>query len=112
LTEYNVTKEAEFDALPWDDNKILVLFTAPTWCIPCQRLEPHWNKLKDLYDNIIFVTVDMGSFPEDMDSHWASERFNILGVPQLKLAMGYEIEPVDIKSRAVVPLIKELSQYV
>lgn len=111
MTEYNVTTKEEFYALPWIDNNIVVLFTSPSWCVPCQRLEPHWNKLKDSSDDIIFVTVNMGESPEDTGEHWATEDIDILGVPQIKLWTDGDNE-TDIKSRAIVPLIKELLQYV
>lgn len=58
-------------------------------------------------DHLTFVTVDMGESPEDTGQHWASKRFNILGVPQLKLVTPET--NLDIKARTIVALIKEIN---
>ena len=50
----------------------------------------------------------MGESPEATGEHWASRRFGILGVPQVKAFRQGQGEPVDIKARAVIPLLKEL----
>ena len=110
MAETLITTEEEFDAL--DPNQgHLVLFTAPAWCMPCRRFEPHWNKAQasDKLDYINFVKVDMGASPEDTGAHWASKRFSILGVPTL-LFFQPGREPQPITARAVVPLIAELTE--
>lgn len=88
----------------------MVLFTAPSWCVPCQRLEPHWKKAVEVAGvnkvEAQFVVVNMGEAPEDTASHWATEEFNIKGVPQIKYIT--DNDAVDIKSRAVIPILKEV----
>jgi len=88
----------------------VVLFTAPAWCVPCQRFEPHFTKAAERAEEVehLFVKVDMGESPEATGEHWASRRFGILGVPQVKAFRQGQGEPVDIKARAVIPLLKEL----
>lgn len=92
-----------------NNGHVLVLFTSPTWCMPCRRFEPHWVKAEksELLDDYIFAVVNMGETPEDTSAHWATEKFNILGVPAVK---NFTIDgPVDVESRTVVGLIRELT---
>lgn len=113
MTEINVVSEGSFaEAVRNADGPVLALFTAPTWCIPCQRFEPHWVKAQETeaLEGYTFVKVDMGATPEDTGQHWASNRYNVLGVPTLKLFGGGRLDdPSDVKARAVVPLIRELT---
>lgn len=109
MREVTVTTEEEFDAL--DPNKgRVVLFTAPTWCVPCRRFEPHWNKAQDReeVDYIEFVKVDLGENPETTGDHWASKRFQIMSVPTV-LFFEPGREPRNIESRTVVPFVRELT---
>lgn len=109
MREVQITTEEEFLAL--DPNRgRLVLFTAPTWCVPCRRFEPHWNKAQenDAIDYVEFVKVDLGERPEDTLDHWASKRFNILSVPTV-LFFEPGREPKVIEARTVVALVKELT---
>lgn len=105
-----IKSEDEFDrAVSEASGPVLVLFTAPTWCVPCKRFHPHWVKAQETeaLEQFTFIEVDMGATPEDTGTHWASQRFGILGVPQVKRIDGDTV--TDVKARAVVPLIKELS---
>lgn len=88
---------------------VVVLFTAPAWCVPCRQFEPHWEKASktEALADLVFVKVDMGASPEDTGNHWATRRFGVMGVPTVQVFRNGEVK--DIKSRSVVPLIKELT---
>lgn len=110
MSNHDVTTEQEFDdALARSDRYELLLFTAPTWCIPCRRFESHWERAKEEL-RLTFIKVDMGATPEDTGQHWATARFGVRGVPTLKLITTGE--PIDLKSRSIVPLIKEIGSHV
>lgn len=102
----DITTEAELDSVLNQNDDVVVLFTAPAWCIPCRRLEFHWERTVTEVDKT-FVRVNMGDEPEQTSLHWATDRFNILGVPAIKRFVGDEV--IDVKGRGVVALIKELS---
>lgn len=87
----------------------IALFTAPTWCIPCQRFEPHWLRAQDALPNHIFLKVDMGASPEDTGQHWATAMFGVRGVPTVKLFNDDGIH--DLSNRAVVPFVNEVNSY-
>jgi thiol-disulfide isomerase/thioredoxin len=101
------------DGTVTNGGRVLALFTAPTWCIPCRQFESHWNKAQEVVVSaglpIVFAKVDMGESPEDTGQHWATARFGIRGVPTVKLFNAHGIH--DIKSRAVIPFLKEVETY-
>jgi len=112
LTDNNIVSEESFaEAVLNATGPVVVSFTAPAWCVPCQRFEPHWEKAQETeaLDEFTFITVNMGESPEDTGQHWASKRYGILGVPQVKRFNGDLDSPVDVKARSVVPLIRELT---
>lgn len=87
----------------------LILFTAPTWCVPCRQLEPHWNKaVESLGDDVLALKIDMGEKPEDTGSHWATARFGIRGVPTMKLILPNSVEPITITQRSAVAIVREV----
>lgn len=98
------------DTLQSTEKDVVVLFTAPTWCGPCRRFEPHWSKaVETVGDKVVFVKVDMGESPEDTGEHWASEHFDILSVPTVKMFDGESVDYYhDINARAVIPFLKEI----
>lgn len=106
-----IKSEDHFNKLLSRNNgNVVVLFTAPAWCGPCRRYEPHWKKADDseLLDDFLLATVDMGETREDTGSHWASKRFGILGVPQIiRFDTDWNAHP--IKAHSVVSLIKDLT---
>lgn len=115
MTEILVKSEEEFESawlyLGLHDRDTLVLFTAPAWCVPCRQFEPHWVKAQSVeaLERFSFVKIDMGESPEATGDHWATKRFGIRGVPQLLLWKVGATEPVAVKARSIVPLIKELN---
>jgi thiol-disulfide isomerase/thioredoxin len=112
LPEINITSEEGFNEVLNEagNAKVVALFTSPSWCVPCQRFEPHWNSAVEFADTnhlgVVFVKVDMGDTPEATGEHWATARFDILGVPQVKLINDGPVR--DVVSRAVIPFLKEI----
>lgn len=91
------------------DQPVLMLFTAPAWCVPCRQLEPHWKKaVETLGDKVSVIKVDMGEKPEDTGSHWATARFGIRGVPSIKLITPNNVDPLTISARSAVVIIREV----
>lgn len=81
--------------------KAIVVFGAPDWCVPCQRLHPHVVKLADKLDiPVIDVDVDKAQAIKDT--------YDIMSVPRV-----YEFvdgKPVrELKGRTVIALEKELA---
>jgi thiol:disulfide interchange protein len=112
LSEIIINSEQEFDKVMEENaGVVLVLFTAPSWCVPCRQFEPHWNKAQDVasLSNFVFARVDMGKTPEDTGAHWASQRFHVKGVPTLLRFSDNGAVYSTVKARAVVPLMMELT---
>lgn len=98
-----VQSPEELDDIIISNEVVVVDFTAPSWCIPCKQFAPHYKRAAETLDNFTFVAVDVD------DNQWATEVYGVLGVPTVLRFIGGESNVV--KSRAVVPLIKELTTY-
>ena len=96
-----------------NDERAVVLFTAPAWCGPCKKLEPHWSLATsdpELF-RLHFITVDLGQTPQEVTKHWALERFNILGVPTV-MVLSKDAAPVKVDGRTIAVLKRELLTFV
>lgn len=109
MTEISVTTEEQYDALT-NAGPLIVLVTAPAWCVPCRQFEPHWKRAQDtdVLSEYTFVKVDAGESPEDTGNHWASRKFGVMGVPTV-FVVNTDGHTRDIKARAVVPFIREVA---
>lgn len=82
---------------------VLVAFTAPSWCIPCQRLEPHFEGAADVVASVTFVKVDVDTAdPGMIGSH------EVLGVPTLILFED-EVEKRRLTARTTLKIVAELN---
>lgn len=82
-------------------NKVVVDFTAPGWCRPCQQFAPHFDKAAEVSDTTTFVAVDVDKAP------WAMQDYGVQGVPTVKHFDGGQYVS-DLKGRTVVALLNEL----
>lgn len=102
----DVKNNKEFEANAATGNVVL-LFTAPSWCVPCQRLEPHFERAATQLNKIKFVRVNL----DTADPEWArtaSDTFKVSGVPSLyHLKNGERVG--DVKARTVMQFVKEFS---
>lgn len=89
--------------------KAVVLFTAPAWCVPCQRFEPHWRAASEK-SPLTFIKIDMGETQDVLVNHWATQEFGIRGVPTVMRFYDDTAHAV-VKSRALIPFLNELSQH-
>ena len=82
---------------------VLLLFTDPSWCMPCRAFEPHFERAEEVADGWNFVRVTLA----DADPALVQE-YGVMGVPTTIAYVGGAW--YDVKARAVIPLIKELSE--
>jgi thiol-disulfide isomerase/thioredoxin len=77
-----ITNEQEYkDALDSNTGRMVVLFTAPAWCPPCQKFEPQYDRLPELTDaTLLRVDVDKNA--------WTGG--DIRSVPTIRLYEGSE----------------------
>lgn len=109
-----VESKEDFDALLSDSDYVVVDFTAPAWCRPCQQFAPHFEKAaesatfrSDMLGRATFVAVDVDKAP------WAMEDYGVRGVPTVKIVsrLHTPLEPVDIKARTAPLLLKEINDF-
>jgi thioredoxin 1 len=81
--------------------KAMVLnFTAPSWCVPCQRLAPHFKTLALSRDDIVFVKIDLDEAPD------LGKQFKVLTVPTVILQAPGK-KDVFLVARTSAALAKE-----
>jgi len=104
----HIEDRSEFQDLLDTETFLVVDFTAPGWCRPCQRFAPIFESTaeyasvhSDWLGLTTFVAVDVDK------ADWATEEFGIRGVPTVKLFHQGEVL-ADLKARAVLPLIDEI----
>lgn len=96
----NVQSAEEFNDILDSNSDVVVDFSAPSWCVPCQRLEPHFNKASEEVDNVTFVMVDVDELPE-LTNEWG-----IMSVPTvIRVTEGNR---AAVKGRTVIQLLNEL----
>lgn len=109
-----VESKEDFDNLLSTSDYMVVDFTAPGWCRPCQQFAPHFEKAADnaarqsnMLGRATFVAVDVDKAP------WAMEDYGVRGVPTVKIVsrLHTPLEPVDLNSRTAPLLLKEIQQF-
>lgn len=87
------------------EKEVVVDFTAPSWCRPCQQFAPHFDAAAEKSD-ATFVAVDVDK------ADWAMVDYGVRGVPTVKLFRDGEFvadlakTPAD---RTVIKLLNEIS---
>lgn len=84
-----------------ENEKVVVVFSAVDWCIPCQRLAPHVVAAANQLPDVTFVDVDIDHV------EGAKEEFEIMGVPKVYAFMDGDLFK-ELKGRTSLQLIAEL----
>lgn len=81
--------------------RAVVVFGAPDWCVPCQRLHPHVVKLADKLDiPVVDVDIDKASAIKDA--------YDVMTVPLvLEFVDGKPVR--KLSGRTVIALERELA---
>jgi thiol-disulfide isomerase/thioredoxin len=98
----NLKSVGEIDEAILNNPALVVLFTAPSWCVPCRALKPHFAAAADKVDVPVFI-VDLDEADNDV-----SEAFAVMGVPTIA-AFKNGIRVNNINSRNAPGLIKEIN---
>lgn len=85
-----------------EGGKVVVDFTAPAWCRPCQQFAPHYERAAENVEEVKFLAVDVDTNP------WAMEDYGVRGVPTVKLFEN-GIFMRDVKApQAAIPFINDI----
>jgi thioredoxin-like negative regulator of GroEL len=85
-------------------NAVVVLFTAPSWCVPCQRLEPHYQALAEKMTDVVFCRVDA-----DLHGNIVSD-FGVQSVPTIILFRHGGFDDKRLAGRTVNQLFTEIKE--
>lgn len=104
MSSFSVLKVTDLDVLldVLDNHeKVVIDFSAPSWCAPCRQLMPHFHYASEALPAVMWVEVDIDNSPEIAD------RFNILSVPTVLLFENGElVQP--IVGRTAVAILSEV----
>lgn len=82
------------------NEKVIVDFAAESWCVPCQRLKPHYNAASEKADGVIWLHADVDINPDLM------HEYPIMGVPTLYAYKDGEfVEEVPSNVRTAIALV-------
>lgn len=102
MTVVEVTSLEGLDTILSSNDKVVVDFAAPAWCVPCQRLAPHYEKVAEKTEDTVFVHVDIDTADSDLVGS-----YRVQSVPTvLAFKQGQQIGPVE--QRTGPKIIKEL----
>lgn len=80
----HVKTEQEYNTLLTSNKKLVVDFSAK-WCGPCKQIAPYFEELAKQYQSVIFVHVDIDSFPN------LTSALNIRGVPTFNFVYNQKV---------------------
>lgn len=105
MTDVNwISSKDEFITASLEPGLVTVLFTAPSWCGPCQRFEPHYARAASVEKDIKFYAVDIDKAP------WAVIDYGIRGVPTCWLYEdGQFVRQVNVPQSAIA-FIKDIKE--
>lgn len=97
-----VNSVEELDSILARYSKVVVDFSAPAWCVPCQRLAPHFAAANENLPDVTFVEVDVDVVPE------LAQEWLIMSVPTV-LAFKSGRDPQEVKARTALALVREVN---
>ena len=100
----DITKIESQSDLEWllnDNERVVLKFTAPSWCAPCRALAPHYAKAAEASHDVVFASVDIDEHPE------IALEYSVMAVPTVALFENGE-RVRDLRGRTAVKLISEL----
>lgn len=74
-----IHSESDFISAVDEGGKVVVDFTAPSWCVPCMRFAPHYERAASELKDVKFLAVDVDTNP------WAALDYGIQSVPTVML---------------------------
>lgn len=106
MTVIEVTKQEQLDNILGSNTNVVVDFAAEDWCVPCQRLAPHYKAVAEKMDNVTFVHIDIDrSEPSMMNA------YRVAGVPTvLAFHNGSVVEKIGPAFHSAPRLTSKLTE--
>lgn len=99
-----IHSQEDLESVIASGERVVVDFTAPAWCVPCQRFAPHYDRAASTTEGIKFLAVDVDTNP------WAVQEYGVRGVPTVKLYDNGQYLR-DIKApQGALPFINDIKE--
>ena len=93
----------ELNKIMSENDRIVLDMGAPSWCVPCQRLSPHFAKAAEKSD-ATFVEVDIENADKDI-----LEKYPTMSVPTVLYLQNGQ-EAVTISARTSIAILREIGE--
>lgn len=97
-----VTELKDLDRVLEDNDRVVVVFSAKDWCMPCKRLSPHLKAASERLSDVTFVEVDIDRARD------IQHEYDIMSVPTV-IAYTETKTAYPVVSRTAPALIAEIS---
>lgn len=93
----------DFEKARENSGRVVILFTSPSWCVPCQQMEKHWSRITSEEDDVKFYRV------LELDSHpWAVVECGITSQPTSLLYEDGELVKQIVGARSALQFLAEI----
>jgi thiol-disulfide isomerase/thioredoxin len=97
-----IHSQEDLESVIAEGGRVVVDFTAPAWCVPCQRFAPHYERAASTVEDIKFLAVDVDLVPEVI------VEYNVRGVPTVKLYDDGEYVRDVQAPQGAIPFINDI----
>jgi thioredoxin 1 len=97
-----VNSEQDLYDIITSNNRVIVDFTAPAWCRPCQQFAPHYERAAGTVQDVRFLAVDVDN------NEWAMTEYGVQSVPTVMLYENGQFVRNVQAPQSAINLIKDL----
>ena len=97
-----IEDEGELKDLLSTEHEVVIDFTAPDWCRPCQQFAPHFDTAAEKSE-ATFVAVDVDK------ADWAMVEYGVRGVPTVMLYRDGDYVK-NVQERTAIKLLAEIKK--
>ena len=83
----------------------VILFSGESWCDPCKKFRPHFNKAVNIFDHAEFIHVDVDKADDGL-----IREYGIQGVPQVHVFNHGQFRGT-VKGRTIIKIIPEIEAF-
>lgn len=83
MTLINITRGKECENF-LKDNEVVMVYASLTYCVPCKRIFPEFEKLTEKYTNISFCKIVLNELDDECQTY-VKDKFKLTKFPSFTL---------------------------